>query len=132
MLSSALQLKPFWSNSLRSFYLQCFDLASFLNSNVNASGGRWRCIVCEKFLSIYDLELCGLAEDLIREFRDKLIPSTRDGIEFSSNKSCRLLEERKDKSNKKKRGGGNLANSNPAVKKKSAPKQPIEIICLDD
>lgn len=48
-------------------HIQCFDLQPFLQSNQHVTGSRWRCGVCEQFLSVGDLLECGLYKAMLRE-----------------------------------------------------------------
>lgn len=60
------------------------------------SGSRWRCASCESFVSVKDLEHCGLTASLLDEFATE-VSSARDRIELSSDKSYRLLGEKKQR-----------------------------------
>jgi len=104
-------------------FLQCFDLNNFLRSNATVYGQRWRCLVCEDNLKCEDLQVCGLTEDLILEFRKELVPKVRDRIEFHSDKSYKLLENRKTRYNKKP----DAVSAGAAVKMTA----PEEVILLD-
>lgn len=73
-----------------TFTFQCFDLISFLVSNVKVSAGRWRCFVCEDFVSLDSLEQCGLTTDILKEF-DGQADAMRNRIEITSDKSYQLL-----------------------------------------
>jgi hypothetical protein len=64
------------------------------------SGSRWRCASCENFVSLQDLEYCGLTASLLKEFANDVTPA-RDRIELCSNKTYRLLGERKLRYKKK-------------------------------
>jgi len=64
-------------------HMQCFDLRNFLRTNEIVSGGRWRCGVCEDFLSIRDLIHCGLFQAMLNEYRD-LISGSRDKVSYSN------------------------------------------------
>ena len=82
-------------------HMQCFDLKSFLHSNKHVSGGRWRCGVCEDFLSVRDLVQCGLFEAMLHDHRDK-ISGARDKVSFRPDGTWSLKEE-----NKLRYGGSN-------------------------
>ena len=101
---------------------------NFLNSNSRVYGQRWRCLVCEDNITCDELQICGLSEDLIFEFRKELVPTVRDRIEFSSDKSYKLLENRKKRYNKK--GSGDGESKGDAPSKKAANTEP-EVIDLD-
>ena len=75
-------------------HFQCFDLDPYIGMNVNVSGQRWRCSVCEKFVSLRNLEFCKLTADFVEEFKDRLQPN-RNRVEFRSNKTYVLLDEQK-------------------------------------
>ena len=113
------------------YQLKCFDLKNWLESNGTVNGGRWRCVVCENFLSYQDLELCAVTADLLVEFRNDLTPTARDRVEYCSDGSYTLLGYRKQRYGKKRSSGPDVTDSNPAAKKKSAPNPEQEIILLD-
>lgn len=121
--SKATMEKPVRGKNCKHF--QCFDLSNFLNSNAAVYGQRWRCLVCEDNLKCEDLEICGLTEDLIFEFRKELVPTVRDRIEYSSDKSYRLLENRKKRYGKKP--ASNSSGTNTSAPVSAEP----EIIMLD-
>ena len=66
-------------------HMQCFDLKSFLHGNQHVSGGRWRCGVCEDFLSVSDLVQCGLFEAMLQKHR-KEVSGIRDQVSFRPGK----------------------------------------------
>jgi len=78
---------------------QCFDLFPFVAGNIFMSGQRWRCPACEKFVSLQQLQHCGLTAALTTEFRDKAA-AKHDRVEFRSDRSYCLLDERKRSYNK--------------------------------
>ena len=80
-------------------HLQCFDMRTFLHYNKHISGGRWRCGVCEDFISVRDLVHCGLYETILLECKDK-ISAGRDKVSFRSDGSWCLKED-----SKPRRGG---------------------------
>lgn len=90
-------------------------------------GGRWRCLVCEDYVSYDDLELCWLTQDLTVEFKSSVVAGERDRIEFCANGTYRLLGVRKQRY-AKKRSATDASVSKPVVRKKSAP---AEVIVLD-
>ncbi|KAL7473235.1 hypothetical protein ACHAXS_013667 [Conticribra weissflogii] len=75
-------------------HMQCFDLRNFLRTNEIVSGGRWRCGVCEDFLSVRDLIHCGLFQEMLDEYRN-LISGSRDKVSFRSDGTWMLKEENK-------------------------------------
>jgi hypothetical protein len=99
-----------------------------LESNRIVSGQRWRCIVCEQYVSLQDLELCTLTEEVIHEFRKDLIPTERDRVEFCADGSYKLLGARSQRTNNKKR----TAQEVPVASRSSdvVKKSKTEIICL--
>jgi len=80
-------------------HFQCFDLFPFVAGNIFMSGQRWRCPACEKFVSLQQLQHCGLTAALTTEFRDKAA-AKHDRVEFRSDRSYCLLDERKRSYNK--------------------------------
>lgn len=114
-------------------HYQCFDLSNFVDSNKMVNGNRWRCLVCEHFLSFYDLQLDGLVEELVFEFRKDLRPTDRDRIEYCADGSYALLGPRKQRYSNKKRVQPDLSSSSTVAKKKAAPvSAEPEVILLDD
>jgi hypothetical protein len=79
---------------------KCFDLEAYIKNNNFPSGGRWRCASCETFLSLQNLQFCGLTAHLLEEFRSE-VTTDRHLVEFSSDRSYRLLEARKPRQNRK-------------------------------
>jgi hypothetical protein len=72
------------------------------------SGNRWRCLVCEKFIPIPELELCGLTLSLLKQYANQATP-TLSRVEFRSNGTHQLLNE----SNNRKRRAVAAVPSNP-------------------
>eukprot|EP00578_Thalassiosira_sp_NH16_P005711 CAMPEP_0181139682 /NCGR_PEP_ID=MMETSP1071-20121207/34910_1 /TAXON_ID=35127 /ORGANISM="Thalassiosira sp., Strain NH16" /LENGTH=237 /DNA_ID=CAMNT_0023226601 /DNA_START=220 /DNA_END=929 /DNA_ORIENTATION=- len=75
-------------------HMQCFDLKSYLHSNRHVTGGRWRCGVCEDFVSAKDLIRCGLFEAMLHDHRD-MVSGIRDKISFRPDGSWCLKAENK-------------------------------------
>lgn len=73
---------------------QCFDLKNYLSINTFASGNRWRCAVCESFISVSNLQICKFTERLIDDFRSD-VSWNRDRVQLCSDGSYELLEPRK-------------------------------------
>ena len=67
------------------------------------SGGRWRCASCERYLSHQDLQLCGLTAAALERFKNEA-STTRDRVEFRSDKTFILLPTNKVRYNGRKRG----------------------------
>jgi hypothetical protein len=72
------------------------------------SGNRWRCLVCENFIPLPELELCGLTQSILKQYADQA-SSTLSRIEFRSNGTHQLLNE----SNNRKRRVAAAVPSNP-------------------
>jgi len=133
---------------LRSHLVKCFDLGSFLVVNAPVSGGRWRCVCCESFVTYQELEVCGLTKEAIKTFAEEA-SSTRDRVEFRGDKSFHLLKEappryknrqlrRKETPAQNAKGGAVRVSSikatttTGAAGAKVAQQDQIEIIDLDD
>ena len=112
------------------------DMINFLASNRMVSGQRWRCLVCEKHLSYYDLQQDGLVKDIIVEFGDQVQPVERDRVEYCADGTYTLLPARKGRNNNKKRQVPDASRSAPGVNRPPPPPRPAaaepEIILLDD
>lgn len=107
-ISKAIMKKPVRGDVCAHF--QCFDLLTFLESNVRTSGGRWRCASCEKFLSWRSLRYCGLTAVLLKEF-EGLSSVVRDRVEFRADGKYRLLDETKARYNKKRKVASEIVTS---------------------
>jgi hypothetical protein len=75
-------------------HLQCFDLRNFLHANKNPSAGRWRCGVCQRFLSCEDLVRCGLFDAMLGDLRAN-VSSTRHKVSFLAGGRWKLMEQKK-------------------------------------
>ena len=73
-------------------HLQCFDLRYFLQTNEVVSGGRWRCVNCENFISVRDLVHCGLFQTMIDKYQG-CISGARDKVSLQSDGSFYLKDE---------------------------------------
>ena len=62
--------------------------------NTFRTGNRWRCAVCESFISVSNLQICTFTQHLIQEFRSK-VAWNRDRVQLCSDGSYELLETRK-------------------------------------
>jgi hypothetical protein len=112
--------------------LQCFDLSSFLDANKMVSGQRWRCLVCEEHISYYDLQLDRLVEKLLHEYRNELVPTERDRIEFSADGSTKLLEQkRKERKKRSLPESARSSSSTASLARKKAKAAEPEVIVLD-
>jgi len=106
---------------------QCFDLTSFLVSNMKASAGRWRCFVCEDFVSLDSLEQCGLTTDILEEFNGQ-VDAAQNRIEITSDKNYRLLgsdQMRPARNRKRLAGEEGGCNTNG---KKQKPNYTIDLL----
>jgi len=95
-------------------HMQCFDMKIWLQSNKNVSGGRWRCGVCEDFISMKELVWCGLFEAMLHDHRDK-VSGSRDKVSFKPDGSWSLKEENKLRYSSKNRDIGNEGGEGAAV-----------------
>jgi len=102
-------------------HVQCFDLKIWLQSNKNVSGGRWRCGVCEDFLSVRDLVRCGLFEALLHDHRDE-VSGIRDKISLKPDGSWCLQEKNKLRLSSKNHGIGVNGGSGVKSEGKQATK----------
>jgi hypothetical protein len=95
-------------------HLQCFDLKNFLCINEHVSGGRWRCGVCEVFVSVRDLVHCGLFQAMIDKYKGQ-VSGIRDKVSLQSDGSFHLKEENKLRYAKKKTSAPSGASSEDIV-----------------
>jgi hypothetical protein len=102
-------------------HLQCFDMRTFLHYNKHISGGRWRCGVCEDFISVRDLVRCGLYETMLLEYEDK-ISAGRDKVSFRSDGSWCL------KKDSKLRRGGDAVRGRMLNDASQAPPEVIDLL----
>jgi hypothetical protein len=112
-------------------HMQCFDMKTFLHYNKHISGGRWRCGVCEDFLSVRDLVQCGLYETMLLEYKDK-VSVGQDKVSFRSDGSWSLKDENKPRHTSKSRGvigsegdAESMKISNVACQKRSTTQSEI-------
>ena len=82
-------------------HMQCFDLANYLHSNINISGGRWRCLVCEDFVPVQDLMIDGFVAKILNEHGND-VSSSRDKVEIYRNGSWKFLSDNRLKYQKKR------------------------------
>jgi hypothetical protein len=105
-------------------HLQCFDMRTFLHFNKNISGGRWRCGVCEDFISVRDLVQCGLYQTMLHEFQDK-ISAGHDKVSFRSDGYWCLKEDSKSRRGGDAERGKNL---NDTCRRRVAPLEVIDLM----
>jgi len=86
-------------------HMQCFDLRNFLHANKTVSGGRWRCGVCEEFLSVRTLVRCGLFKAMLDELRTE-VSGIRDRVSLKPDGTWVLLGENKLRYANNNGGGG--------------------------
>ena len=114
---------------------QCFDLQNFLQSNEAVSGQRWRCVLCENFVSPEQLEECGLHLTLLDQYRMQATLH-RDRVQFRSDSTWDLMDESKKRyqSSGQKRSAMPSSKrskfNSPNSKKKTFP-QDNEVVILD-
>ena len=104
--------------------------------NASVSGGRWRCICCESFITYQELEVCGLTQSALQTFATE-VSATRDRIEFRADKSLHLLDEAPLRHKNRQRQKESVKGSYSGVLGQSSGRGPvthetIEIIDLDD
>ena len=75
---------------LHTNHQQCFDLESYITANSYVSGGRWRCSACENFVSLQNLEVCGLTLHLLRAFA-RVATSDRSRVALCGDRTYKLL-----------------------------------------
>uniref|UniRef100_A0A7S1ZP29 SP-RING-type domain-containing protein n=1 Tax=Ditylum brightwellii TaxID=49249 RepID=A0A7S1ZP29_9STRA len=86
-------------------HFQCYDLRNFLHSNSTVSGGRWRCCVCEDYVSIRDLICCGLFTRMLEEHRSS-VTGSRNKVQFSADGTWELMGVSKLRYQNKRPGDG--------------------------
>jgi len=86
-------------------HLNCFDLRTYLHSNSKVSGGRWRCYVCEDFVSVDDLVYDGFIAQVLETHGKDINTATRDKMQLKNDGTWKLLDEASSsmKRNQKKR-----------------------------
>lgn len=108
-----------------------------MSVNAPVSGGRWRCVCCESFVTYQELEVCGLTREALQMFADD-VSSIRDRVEFRADGSFRLLNEPplRHKNRNRRMQAANGGAQNGALQQAdgvpSAAHDTIEIIDLDD
>ncbi|CAJ1934863.1 unnamed protein product [Cylindrotheca closterium] len=118
---------------------QCFDLETFMKSNITVYGSRWRCPCCEQFLSYNELQLCALTEAALEKFKDQVTPN-RGRVEYRVDESYELLPEDRLRHTAIKRqssvsgggdGSGVQPKQSPSELRPRPSTQEIEIIEID-
>ena len=112
-------------------HIQCFDLRNYLHSNVNVSGGRWRCVVCEDFVSVQDLMIDGFMAKILED-HGKDVSTSRDKIKVYRDGTYELLSHNRLRFQKKRpASGGEQSNAKRSkVEQQQAATEVIDI--LDD
>ena len=105
---------------------QCFDLRNYIASNAYVSGSRFRCASCEEFVSLQNLEICGLTTHLLQEF-EKVASPERDRVQVCADGSYVLLEERKVRGTKRQNCDFGTMQA-PAKSQKNSEEDVIEIL----
>ncbi len=72
-------------------HLNCFDLKTYLHTYAKVSGGRWRCFVCEDFVSVDELVYDGFVAQVLETFGDEIDTTTRDKVQLFSDGTWKLL-----------------------------------------
>jgi hypothetical protein len=90
------------------------------------SGPRWRCPSCSHFLSLNNLEQCGLTTDVAKDLKDRA-DSSNDRVELSADRRFRLLAPHRRQNKKRSADGDGDNNSKTA---RTMP-QDQEIVCID-
>mmetsp|Transcript_99005 Transcript_99005/g.285706 ORF Transcript_99005/g.285706 Transcript_99005/m.285706 type:complete len:932 (+) Transcript_99005:186-2981(+) len=115
---------------------QCFDLETRLLLNEKVAAGRWRCPCCESFVSCEDLQLCGLTQVAVNQWKDTLSYS-RNTVELREDKSYTLLPAARMKNQQRSRGSkaatarSTTTQSNHIDQKPPQPQETIELIDSD-
>jgi hypothetical protein len=92
-ISSTLMRTPV--RAKRCSHFQCFDLRNFIDCNQRVTGTSWECPVCSKeLISLYDLEYCPLTKSIADQYGPQ-VTAQRDRVEFFSDGTWKLLEEKK-------------------------------------
>ena len=110
----------------------CFDLRSFLHQNSKVSGGRWRCFVCEDFISLDQLVYDGFIAQVLETYKNDINTTNRDKVQLSHDGTWKLLDQASSsvKRNQKKRKIHEQNGNN--AKKRPNPPVVNEIIDIDD
>jgi len=109
----------------RCKHMQCVDLSHFLHTNSFPSGRRWKCVICDDFVSVDELVLCGLFERMVQKHGDEARDG-RDKIEFRVDGSWIL------KPQEKKRGVSDYGAAQSDASAVSKRKKKVEEIILCD
>ena len=131
-ITMAAMMTPVRGKSCR--HIQCFDLKNWLHSNVNVSGNRWRCGVCEEFVSMKSLVWDGMFDRFLATHREE-VSAARDKVQLKPDGTWTLMEENKLRHRGKKRGSGQPAGADHHdLKRLKSSASPAfhEVIELDD
>mmetsp|Transcript_24656 Transcript_24656/g.38095 ORF Transcript_24656/g.38095 Transcript_24656/m.38095 type:complete len:284 (-) Transcript_24656:84-935(-) len=109
----------------RCKHMQCVDLSHFLHTNSFPSGRRWKCVICDDFVSADELVLCGLFERMVQKHGDEARDG-RDKIEFRADGSWILKPE------EKKQGVSDYGAAQSDASAVSKRKKKVEEIILCD
>ena len=115
-------------------HLNCFDLRTFLENNSKVSGGRWRCFICEDFISISDLVYDGFTAQVLETHRSE-ISTTRDKMQLSNDATWKLLDETATSSMKRNMKKRSMKENNDLSSKKTRLMNQsgvAEVIDIDD
>jgi len=108
-------------------HMQCMDLRNFLHANKNVTGGRWRCGVCESFVSVRELVHCGLFQAMLDSLGNN-ISGSRDRVSLRSDGSWKIMAENRLRYSK--RGAGMSTEANNANAGYNRPLEPEMIDLL--
>ena len=121
----------------RCKHLNCFDLKTYLHSNANVSGGRWRCFVCEDFVPVDELVYDGFLAQVLETFSKDINTTTRSKVQLMNDGSWNLLDETTTsamKRNQKKNLKRKIQEQGGTSKMMKNDNAPVitEIIDIDD
>ncbi len=108
-------------------HMQCFDLLNFIHTNATVSGGRWRCAVCENFVSLQNCIIDGYQQSILQTYSDQL-SSIRDKVQIFSNGTHALMEENRLRYNKKQ---NNTNDANPTDSNDNSNEPPNKRVKTD-
>jgi hypothetical protein len=92
-ISSTLMRTPV--RAKRCSHFQCFDLQNFIDCNQRVTGTSWECPVCNnELISLYELVHCPLTKSIADQYAPQ-VNAQRDRVEFFSDGTWKLLEEKK-------------------------------------
>jgi len=97
-------------------HIACFDLRNWLHNNITVGGTRWRCALCEDFISPFDLVVDGMFCRFLDQHKGE-ISSARDKIQLRPDGSWSLMEANKLRYQSRKRNSGDIGGNGAATKK---------------